>query len=190
MDNNDTNKNPYGLLPPKVPLIFADGTDVYNKLKEAYITHPIGYFILAPSGAGKTHFINKQTEQHWIDGDHLWLSAKAHPDSQWWLEPYNIIDEIDQRSDIITVEAKKLGFWIMGASNNWLKPDAIVLPNWKTHKKYIKYRETHNYDGGAKSDRLQQVLDHRKQISRWKKQGVPNFKSIEEATEYLSNIIK
>ena len=179
-------ENRYDLLDPKIPLIFADGSTVYNKLKETYITHSAGYFILAPSGAGKSHYIKNQKEQHWIDGDHLWMSTHAHPDGAWWLEPIETINEVDQRSDIITVQAKKLGFWIMGASNYWLKPDAIVIPLWSTHKKYIKHRETNSYDGGATSDKLEQVKTHRKWILQWKKKGVPMFKSINEAAEFLS----
>src|SRR3989339_1217146 len=116
------------LLNLNVPLIFTDGSSVYAKLTKEYITHKKGFFIMAPSGAGKTYFIKNQKEKHWIDGDDLWKAAKAHPKDGWWLEKISLIDEIDQRCDVITVQAKKLGFWIMGASNYWLKPDAIVIP--------------------------------------------------------------
>lgn len=177
-----------GSLDPKTPLVFSDGSEIYKEFSKQFITHKKGFFIVAPSGAGKTHYIKNQKENHWMDGDALWESSNAHPKGAWWLEPGEIIDEIDQRSDIITVQAKKLGFWIMGASNNWLKPDAIVLPNWSTHKKYIKIRETTNYDGGATSDKLEQVLRHRKWIGRWAKQGVPVFKSIEDAAIYLASL--
>ncbi len=187
---NKSQTNAYNLLGPDMPLVFSDGTSIYNKLKKKYITHKVGYFILAPSGTGKTHYVKKQIKPHWVDGDHLWMSAKAHPNSQWWLDPIEVINEIDQRSDIITAEAKKLGFWIIGASNYWLKPDAIVIPNWKTHKKFIKIRETTNYDGGATSGKLNQVKAHRNWISKWKKQGVPSFKSVEEATKFLANKIR
>ncbi len=168
--------------------MFTDGSKVYNKLAKEYITHKRGFFIMAPSGAGKTYFIKNQKEKHWIDGDVLWEATNAHPKGEWWLEPLDVIDEVDQRSDIITVQAKKLGFWIMGASNNWLKPDAIVLPHWNTNKKYIKTREMTAYDGGAKSDKLAQVLSHRKWIRQWAKKGVPEFKSIKEATDYLASL--
>lgn len=178
-------KNPYALLEPDVPLIFADGTEVYKKLKEKYITHKAGYFILAPSGTGKTHFIKNEKKPNWIDGDEIWMMAKAHPEGQWWLEPISVIDEIDQRSDVVTVEVKKLGFWIMGASNYWLKPDVVVIPDWKTHKRFITKRESGDYDGGATSEHLEQVKKSRIWMSRWKKQGVPINRSIEEAVDYL-----
>jgi hypothetical protein len=179
-----------GSLDFKIPLKFTDGTIIYKKLAQEYLTHKKGFFILAPSGAGKTYFIKNQKEKHWIDGDLLWEATHAHPKGAWWLESLEIMDEIDQRSDVITVQAKKLGFWIMGASNFWLKPDAIVLPHWNTHKKYIRTRETTNYDGGATSDRLSQVLEHRKWIRGWIKKGVPAFKSIQEAVNYLSTSLE
>jgi hypothetical protein len=173
-----------GSIPSDTPLMFTDGSAVYVSFAQQYITHKTGFFIVAPSGAGKTYFIEKQKEKHWMDGDALWEAANAHPAGLWWLEPEKI-DEIDQRSDIITIQAKRLGFWIIGASNNFLKPDAIVLPNWSTHKRYIRNREKENYDGGATSKRLGQVLSHRRWIRRWVKQGVPCFSSVQEATDFL-----
>lgn len=178
-------KKSFNLLKPDTPLVFADGSSVYEDLGKKYIKHKIGFFILAPSGAGKTHFTTKQKEPHWIDGDEVWMAAKAHPDGPWWLEDISIIDEIDQRSDIITVEAKKLGFWIMGASNYWLKPDAVVIPDWETHKKFVSIREKTTYDGGATSKNLERLEKSRNWMSRWKKEGVTIFKSIEEAVSYL-----
>lgn len=173
-----------GSIPPKTPLIFKEGSDVYKKFSQQSITHSKGLFILAPSGSGKTYFIERQEDRHWIDGDSLWEATNAHPSGFWWLG--DNIDEIDQRSDIITIQAKKLGFWIIGASNNFLKPDAIVLPHWSTHKRYIIQRESKSYDGGATSDRFSQVLRHRKWIRRWIRQGVSSFKSIKEATDFLT----
>lgn len=178
--------SPYDLLEADIPLVFADGTNTYKEMKSKYKTHKVGYFILAPSGAGKTYFIKNQKDNHWIDGDDLWMTARAHPEGEWWLEPISVIDEIDQRSDVITVQAKKLGFWIMGASNYWLKPDAVVIPNWQTHKKFIIQREEGEYDGGATSEHLEQVKKSRAWMSRWKKDGVPIIKSVEEAVNYLT----
>lgn len=179
-----TSKVHTGSIPPKTPLIFKEGFAVYENFAQQFITHSKGFFILAPSGSGKTYFIEKQKDKHWMDGDSLWETTNAHPSGFWWLG--NDIDEIDQRSDIITIQAKKLGFWIIGASNNFLRPDAIVLPHWSTHKRYIINREKENYDGGATSDRLGQVLRHRRWIRRWVKKGTPCFKSINEAADFLA----
>jgi hypothetical protein len=176
------------LLDQKVPLIFADGTEFYKKLAEEYITHDKGFFILAPSGAGKSHYYRNQKdrEKHWVDADRLWRWAKAMPSGAWWEKP-EMIEDVEQKCDMITQEAKKLGFWMLGSANNWLKPDAIVIPNWRTHVKFIKIREK-NYDGGAKSDpnALEQVKRHRKWIMSWTKKGVPKFGSIEEAIRHLT----
>ncbi|KKP64261.1 MAG: hypothetical protein UR60_C0025G0017 [Candidatus Moranbacteria bacterium GW2011_GWF2_34_56] len=60
------------LIPSKTPLMFSDGSTVYNKFKKEYKVHSKGFFILAPSGAGKTYYIKNQKAKHWIDGDLLW----------------------------------------------------------------------------------------------------------------------
>jgi hypothetical protein len=164
-------------LDVNTPLVFKDGTELYDEFAKRYITHKRGFFILAPSGAGKTYYINNQKTKHWIDGDEIWIAANAHPKFGWWLQ-----------SDVVTMQAKMLGFWIMGASNNWLKPDAVVLPHLITHKKYIRSRENNEYDGGATSDKMAQVLNHRKIIENWVKKGVPKFDSIEKAVTYLASL--
>lgn len=176
----------HSLLSPDTPLIFGDGGAVYEQLAQTYERHDRGLFILAPSGAGKTHFVKGQSKAHWIDGDDLWMATNAHPDGPWWTEGIERIQEIDQRSDVITIEAKKLGFWIVGASNYFLKPDAIVLPDWETHKQWIATREAGDYDGGATSERLDQVMSHRREIKEWATKGVPEFKTVAEAATALT----
>ncbi|MFA6184312.1 MAG: hypothetical protein WC682_04390 [Parcubacteria group bacterium] len=169
--------------------IFCDGEDVLKKFREKYVTHTKGFFILAPSGSGKTYFVKNQAKQDWIDGDEIWMATNAHPQTNWWTEGIDVINEVEQKSDIITKQAKEAGLWIMGASCYWLMPDAIVLPDWSINKKYIKYREANNYDGGAKSDALDQVKNHRKYMQKIaRKNKIPIFKSIGEAVDYLKNI--
>lgn len=176
------------LLPFETPLVFADGTAYWNEVTKRYRTHKRGFFILGPSGVGKTHFVKSQKEPHWIDGDLLWCGAKAAPAGEWWLRDGRDIVMIDSRSDVITQQALSLGLWVVGASNYWLKPDAIVIPHWSTHQKYIRHREMHNYDGGAKSDAFVQVLWHRRWIMKYAKQGVPQFRSVQEAAAYLEKL--
>lgn len=168
------------------PVTFRDDQTFYDELSKKYIAHEQGFFILAPSGAGKTYFCTHQASPDWIDGDELWQTSGAHPDLDWWTGGEAVINHVDQRSDVITMEAKLQGFWIMGASNFWLKPDAIVIPNWDTHLSYIKEREQHHYDGGAKSDALDQVKSHIEVIKKWHTDfGVPVFESIEDAVNTL-----
>lgn len=169
-------------------VIYSDGDSFYDALGDKYIKHKYGLFILAPSGAGKTHFTKSQTEQHWIDGDDLWIDAGAQPppSEKWWDQGIDIINRVDQRSDVITSEAKQKGFWIIGASSYWLPPDAIVIPDWDTHVSYIKNRQENNYDGGATLDALEQVKTHIEFIEKWNTEhGVPKFKSIQEAVDSL-----
>ena len=181
-------KAPFDLYPPSTPLIFSDGTDVYKRLAETYQTHAQGFFILAPSGAGKTYFVKHQEVAHWLDGDDIWMMSKAHPEGEWWLESLETCIAIDSRCDVVTQEAKKLGFWIVGASNSWLKPDAIVIPDRATHIAWIKAREENDYDGGATSDRFHQVESHIAWILKWEEQGVPKFESVQAAAEYLAKL--
>lgn len=172
------------------PVIFSDNQAFYDRFGEKYKKHQKGLFILAPSGTGKTYFCKNQTENHWIDGDELWMESGAHPAIDWWLGGEDVIHRVDQRSDVITMEAKLQGFWIMGASNYWLKPDAIVIPDWETHTRYIREREENNYDGGAKSDALEQVKSHIAEIEKWHTDhGVPLFTSIDEAVKTLVDSI-
>ncbi len=170
------------------PVVFKDGKSFYGELSNKYVKHDRGFFILAPSGSGKTYFCKNQIENHWIDGDSLWMAAGAHPDGPWWKESMEVINRIDRRSDVITMEAKSQGFWIMGASNLWLQPDAIVIPDWETHKQYIIARENGNYDGGATSEDYSQVQGHIEIIKKWNTDfGVPMYSSVQEAVENLIN---
>lgn len=63
MENNKFIKYFNNLYDESIPLVFTDGTDIYNDLKKEYITHKNGYFIYGPSGVGKTYFINNQKEK-------------------------------------------------------------------------------------------------------------------------------
>ncbi|HMH70355.1 MAG TPA: hypothetical protein VK502_03060 [Candidatus Saccharimonadales bacterium] len=172
------------------PVIFADGTEFYTALASIYKTHPRGLFILAPSGTGKTYFVTAQREKHWIDGDYLWPATNADLNTDEWNNDQESVEEINRRSDVITAQVKKLGFWVVGSSNDSLKPDAIVIPPWRTHREYIRKREGKEYDGGAKSEDFKAVLAHRKIIKKWQKKGVPCFNSIEEAADFLARGIK
>lgn len=182
MDFNDNN-----LLDQDTPVMFCDGSNVYNKLKQEYITHDKGFFIYGPSGVGKTYFINHQKKKNWIDGDILWGACNAFPKGDWWNLSGDEIDTIERRADVITEQAKALGFWIIGASSVNMIPDAIVIPDFDTHFKYIKYREENNYDGGIKSDDIEKIKKNREYFSRFKENGVPIFTSVDEAASYLEN---
>ena len=170
------------------PVIFSDGTTFFDNLSTDYIRHRKGYFILAPSGAGKSFFVNSQAQKHWIDGDVLWPMANADKTEDGWMASFVLVMEVNNKSDVITHEAKKLGFWVVGSSNNFLKPDAIVLPKWALHKKYIIRREQLSYDGGAKKENFTGVKAHRSWIRKWKKHGVPCFLSVKDAANYLENL--
>lgn len=173
------------LYKEETPLMFSDGTEIYNKLKEKYKTHEKGYFIYGPSGVGKSYYVNQQKVKNWIDGDVLWSALKAFPDTDWWNFSGEEIDAVERRADVITEQAKGLGFWIIGASSVNVVPDAVVMPDLETHLSYIKYREEHHYDGGMKGDDLEKIKRNREYFSRF--QNVPVFKSVEEAVDYIEH---
>jgi len=180
--------NDPSLLNSSIPFTFTDGTDIFNELAKKYIKHSKGLFILGPSGVGKTHFIKQQSEANWIDGDILWYAANALPGGKWWEADLEEINRIEARCDVVTLEAKRQGFWIMGTSNYWLKPDAIVVPDLDTHKKYIETREDKGYDGGLTTNDFEQMKAHREVILEWKQKGVPCFTSVQEAAKYLASL--
>lgn len=184
MDNDFLNDN---LLDKNTPIIFSDGSTVWNELKQRYITHKKGLFIYGPSGIGKTYYVKHQKENNWIDGDVLWEACNAFPKGDWWNWSEEEIDSIERKADVITEQAKKLGFWVIGASSVNMIPDAIVIPDFDTHLKYIKHREEHNYDGGMKSDDIEKIKRNREYFSRFKEKGVPIFPSVDDAVLYLQN---
>lgn len=172
-----------------MPVIFQDGSMVFNDfIHKGYHTHHTGLFILAPSGTGKTYFVRSQNAKEWIDGDELWPLCGADPTDETWNGDMEEVMEINARCDVITLQAKKAGLWVVGSSSLFLQPDAIVLPDWDTHKRYITTRESLRYGDGATMADLDGVKRHRQWIRRWKKHGVPCFKSITEATVYCSKI--
>jgi hypothetical protein len=168
---------------------FTISTDnpIFEELSKEYITHTKGLFILAPSGVGKSFYVNNQKDKHWLDGDYLWEITGADYLGDEWENDFDKVQDVNKRSDIVTKIAKENGFWILGSSNYDLKPDAIVLPDWEVHRERIAKREQSHYDGGAKSDDLNGVLKHREWINEWAKKGVLKFSSIEEAVEFLKN---
>ncbi len=158
---------------------------IFEKLAKEFVVHDKGYFILAPSGVGKTYFVTNQKEKNWIDGDYLWDITGADYLGDEWVYDFTKIQVVNKRCDKVTDTAKQLGFWVIGSSNYDLKPDAIVLPHWELHKSRILLRENTAYDGGAKQKDLNGVLEHRKWIAKWQKKGVPKFEDLESATNYV-----
>jgi hypothetical protein len=193
MSDSDLLQDQEGLFALETPLIFTDGSAFYKNLAREYIAHKKGFFILGPSGVGKSHYYRnqKEGEKHWIDADRLWRWSKAMPKGAWWEKGGKVIENVESKCDVITEEAKKMGFWLIGSANRWLTPDAIVVPHWQTHIKFIKKREL-NFDGGARStpEDLVRLKRHRKEISQWIKKGVPKFISVEEAIKFLEENYK
>lgn len=169
------------------PLIFSDGIALYDKLKKEYVLHKKGYFIYGPSGIGKSYFVEHQQIKNWVDGDLLWEVTNAFPNGDWWNWSGKTIDVIEQRADVITHIAREMGFWIIGASCVHAIPDAVVMPDFEKHLEYIKLREKTCYGGGLTSENIDKIRKNREYFLRFSQKGVPTFKSIEEAVNYLEN---
>jgi len=177
------------LLDENTPLMFTDGSVVYDELAKEFVRHDKGYFIIAPSGAGKTYFIEHQEVKNWIDGDTLWMATNAHPKGEWWAKSLEEINVIERRSDVITEQAKKYGFWIIGVDCYSILPDAVVIPDLETHKRYLQIRtDDPNNDGGQTIDKLDNVLRARKYFESFAEKGVPIFGSVAEAADYLAGL--
>lgn len=173
----------------ETPVIFTDGSQTFARLKTRQLAqHEVGLFILAPSGAGKTHFVINQKDKNWIDGDELWPLCGADYTDDAWHDNFEEVMEINARCDIVTLQAKKQGLWVIGSSNLFLQPDAIVLPDWETHKAFIQKREQLRVGDGATSDDLEGVIAHREWIRGWMSYGVPCFESAQDAATYCTGL--
>lgn len=166
--------------------MFAVKKSVLDELSKKYRVHSKGFFILAPSGSGKTYFIEHQITNDWIDGDYYWSLSGADYSSDDWNYDNSEVAMINKRCDVATTAALKRGFWIIGASNDSLKPDAVVIPDWDTHLSYIAKREDSNYDGGAKKSDIDALNKHVLWIRKKWQGRVPFFKSIDGAVYYLT----
>lgn len=133
----------------------------------------------------KLTMCKNQQEKHWIDGDYLWQLTNADPLRDGWVHNFEAVMEVNNRSDVMTYQAKKQGLWIRGSSNSWLKPDAIVILDESVHKSFIEKRESGEYDGGAKEEDFEAVKRHDAFIMKWSYQGVPVFSSIQEVAEHF-----
>ena len=174
-------------MPQDCPVVFQDGSKVYDMLKAKYITHKKGAFIYAPSGVGKTFYIQKQKENHFIDGDYLWGVCGALPIGEWWLGPIEMLDVYESRADFITEQSRNMGFFILGASRVNTIPDAIVLPPLDVHISYLKKREQ-NYDGGLKSDDIEKIKRARERALKAKGPKTLVFQSVEEACAHFLSL--
>ena len=163
---------------------FSDGSKVYKKYDKKYKRHEKGLVILGPPGIGKTTFIRKDENQIWKSGEKLdWIDQDdlLHELGVDW--HFNSNNQEDfrlnyMRADYITEQSKQLGYWLIGSLFWEYKADAIVIPPWSIHEKYIKNR------GDLNPNMVKQI---RKLLFKQAKQmKIPLFLSIEDAVESLT----
>ena len=168
----------------KATFKFSNGSKVYKKYDKKYKRHEKGLVILGPPGLGKTTFVRKNEADiiksgqklDWIDQDDL-----LHELGVDWHFNSNNQDDFRLnylRADYITEQSKQLGYWLIGSLFWEYKADAIVIPPWSIHEKYIKNR------GDLNPNMVKQI---RKLLFKQAKQmKIPLFLSIEDAVESLT----
>lgn len=170
------------------PVVFSDGSEVFKQLMKEYAVHKEGRFILSASGTGKSYYVKHQQTKNWIDGDYFWSLTNADLLHDEWEHDFDVVMEVNNRCDVMTYQAKKQGLWIIGSSNSWLKPDAVVILDEETHKAYIHKRQNGDYDGGAKDEDFEAVKRHNEFIKKWVELGVPQFSSVEDAATHFIDL--
>lgn len=165
----------------KSQFMFSDGKNIYKQVNEKYKRHKTGYVILGPPGIGKSYYVNKIQDQknkrNWIDSDYLFSKLNV----KWHQNEKNIIDRRLNylRCDYMLEQSKALGYRVIGSLFWKFIPDAIVIPDLKTHKKYLARR---------KDLKLETVINIRNILRKIADSNdVPIFKSCEEAADFLDN---
>ena len=161
-------------------LKFTDGSDVYNDFNQEYKQHKKGFVILAPSGTGKTTFVNNQIgiKKNWIDSDSLFGSKSLNID---WMNSKNEVEERLSylRADYMLEQSKLYGYRIIGSLFYKYKADAVVLIPLNEHIEYVKLRKDLNID---KIKQLRKTIAYHAYYL-----NIPVFSNINSAIEYLEN---
>ena len=161
-------------------LKFTDGSNVYNDFDNEYNQHKKGFVILAPSGTGKTTFVNNQIgiKKNWIDTDILFGPKSLNID---WMNSKNKVEEKLSylRADYMLEQSKLYGYRIIGSLFYKYKADAIVLIPLNKHIEYVKLREDLDID---KVKELRKTMAYHAHDL-----NIPIFNTIISAIEYLEN---
>lgn len=160
--------------------MFTSGKKVYSKYNKNYKKHKKGYVILGPPGIGKTTFVKNQIgkKKDWIDQDDLFFDLGV----TWQINKNNKKEfKLNYlRADYMSEQSKFFGYRIIGSLFFEYIPDAIVIPSLELHKKYLVTRKDLIYKN---------IIEIRKVLFRIaKKNKVPLFDNIKDATNYLENL--
>ena len=138
-----------------------------NKISENRIRS--GKVILAPSGTGKTTWIQSNPEMGWEDADILFKQSPDFEATANEEEREKHYKEIDIKLEIEKQKGKRILsslFW------DYI-PDAIVIPDESIHKIYVSNRSDLSW---VKVKRLRSYMETI---------DAPKFKTIDEAVRYV-----
>lgn len=147
-----------------------------KRLKSTPGTRGEGRIILAAPGSGKTHFVERNED--WEDADYVLVEMGLH--SEAWHNTHHTDEETrahykacDRASEIL----KSIGVNLVSSLFWEVVPDAIVMLNEKTHRKYIKQRSDLSWDNvkGIRDYLLEHAAKH----------DVPVFDNFEEAVDAM-----
>tara|TARA_Y100000022_G_scaffold151796_1_gene133647 strand:+ start:1405 stop:2037 length:633 start_codon:yes stop_codon:yes gene_type:complete len=181
----------------------SDKLDRYlRELKPVY--HNVGRSIIMPSGSGKSYWMkylqhttygdwNAIPKQSFIDSDPLMIAMGAMPplhgeDFSGGLTWNSDMEEICKRCDKVTVECKKKGVWIMGAS--WWDPalvDAYVILPEELNKTYLQGKKDigEGFEGNYYEKTVVPYISILRGFAN--KYNIPVFNSIERCAMYIVN---
>jgi len=141
--------------------------------------------ILGPPGIGKTTFVRKNEDAIWKSGNKLdWIDQDDLCNELGVDWHHNSNNQVDfklnyQRADYITEQSKQMGYRLIGSLFWEYKADAIVIPPWDIHSKYLENRKDLNHNVVKE---VRKILE-----DQAKKMKIPVFKSIEEAVKFLGD---
>lgn len=129
-----------------------------------------GAVILAPPGAGKSYWIQKHPEAGWEDADMLYEHDENFEGTASEEEKEAYYKNIDQRLQ----ESRDKGVKVLSSLFWEFVPDAVVIPDEKVHKQYVKNREDLNWDFVQEIRKILNDMD------------VPHFKKIDDAVNWIT----
>lgn len=157
----------------------VDSTEIEKVVNKLGVElHPKGLFVVAPSGAGKSHYI--KSHEKWTDQDPFL--------AEFGEGKGNLSESKLRRADDITFQLKKRGGWVMGAT--WWNPqhvDAFVVPPESTIKSRLR-QKTDKFPDSYYDDEIKPHIENDiKPLA--KEHNIKIYESFDQCTRALSGVV-